>query len=80
MAEAHKGMKLPDHAYHALAGHLITQLKAQGIAGPNEREFLLSVLNSVWTNEIQPSAFDEVDDPDFKPFDVNVFSTSDLWI
>ena len=78
MAEAHKGMKLPEHAFHALAGHLITQLKAQGIAGPNEREFLLSVLDSVWTGEIKPNTFAEVDDKDFKPFDVNVFSSSDL--
>ena len=78
MAEAHKGMKLPEHAFHALAGHLITQLKDLGIAGPNEREFLLGVLNSVWQADIKPNTHEENDDPKFIPFDVNTFSTNDL--
>ena len=78
MAEAHKGMKLPDHAFHALAGHLITQLKEQGLAGPNERDFLLGVLTSVWQGQIKPNTHQEGTDPDFIPFDVNSFSTNDL--
>ena len=78
MAEAHKGMKLPDHAFHALAGHLITQLKDLGIAGPNEREFLLGVLTSVWQEEIKPNTHKQNDDPKFIPFDVNAISTTAL--
>ena len=78
MKEAHKGMNLPDHAFHALAGHLITQLKEQGIAGPDERDFLLAVLGSVWEGDIKPETNQEVDDPNFIPFDVNAFSTNGL--
>ena len=60
MAKAHKGMKLPEHAFHALAGHLVTQLKVQGLGGPDERDFFLGVLKSVWQDEIKPSTHDVV--------------------
>ena len=68
MAEAHKGMKFPEHAFHALAGHLVTQLKVQGLGGPDERDFLLGVLKSVWQDEIKPSTHDVVNSTDFVVF------------
>ena len=68
MAEAHKGMKLPEHAFHALAGHLIYQLKVQNLGGPEERDFLLGVLKSVWTDEIKPNTNAVVNSTDFIPF------------
>ena len=69
MAEAHKGMKLPDHAFHALAGHLITQLKVQDLGGVEEREFLLNVLKSVWQDDIKPNTHAEVNSTEFIPFE-----------
>ena len=68
MAEAHKGMELSDHAFHALAGHLITQLKVQGLGGPEERDFLLGVLKSVWQNDIKPNTHALVNSTDFVVF------------
>lgn len=69
MAERHKGMKLTDVAFHALAGHLLTELKEQRIAGPVERDFILGVLKSVWEGEIKPHTNEPNDDADFKPYD-----------
>ena len=73
MAESHKGMKLPEHAFHALAGHLVTQLKVQGLGGPDERDFLLGVLKSVWQDEIKPSTHDVVNSTDFVVFNVRKY-------
>jgi len=47
MVTAHRGMKLTEVAFHALAYHLLTQMERHESGGPAEREEVLTILKAV---------------------------------